>query len=265
MSDISHSEWFGDNTSEPVDPTKSARGPKAVLPKRFYKDATVQPGEGAFVLTLDGRPARTPARRPLALPTQALGEAVAAEWQAQGESIDPGSMPLTRLANSTIDGVADQREAVVDDLVKYAGSDLICYRAGEPDRLVAEQAAAWDPILAAIREETGARFLLSQGITYVEQPAPAIAAVRAWIERDPSAFRLAGLHVMTTLTGSVLIAIACASGRLDARGAWDGAHADELYQESVWGKDDQAMARRAARLVEFMAAARTYDLAGRRT
>jgi chaperone required for assembly of F1-ATPase len=263
MSDTSHQDWFGEDASEPVDPTKAARGPRAALPKRFYKDATVAPGEGAFVLTLDGRPARTPARRPLALPTGELGEAVAAEWQAQGESIDPASMPLTRLANSAIDGVADQRAAVIDDLVKYAGSDLVCYRAGEPDRLVAEQAAAWDPILAAIHEELGARFLLSQGVTFVEQPPAATEAVRAWIERDPSTFRLAGLHVMTTLTGSVLIAIACALRRLEPRAAWQAAHADELYQESVWGQDAQAMARREARLVEFLAAARTYDLAGR--
>ncbi|KAA2234605.1 ATP12 family chaperone protein [Salinarimonas soli] len=262
MSDTSSPGWFGDEP-EPVDPTKSARqGARASLPKRFYETAAVTPEEGGFVLTLDGRPARTPARKPLSFPTRALGEAVAAEWQAQGPSIDPATMPLTRLANSAIDGVADQREAVIDDLVKYAGSDLVCYRAGEPERLVAEQAGAWDPILAALRDGVGAQFVLSQGVTFVEQPESATAAVRAWIEREPSAFRLAGLHVMTTLTGSVLIAIALALGRLDPQAAWDAAHADELYQESVWGKDAQAMARREARYADFLAAARTYELAG---
>lgn len=262
MSDTSFEGWFGEEP-QPVDPTKAAqRAFKTERPKRFYKEASLGEGEGAYALLLDGRPARTPARRPLALPTRALGEAVAAEWAAQGETIDPGTMPLTRIANSAIDGVADQREAVIDDLAKYAGSDLVCYRAGEPSRLVAEQAAAWDPILDLIREETGARFVLSEGVTFVSQPETAVAAVRARIAAEPSTFRIAALHVMTTLTGSVLVALACALGRIGPEEAWRAAHADEIYQESVWGQDDQAMARRTARWADFLAAARTYDLAG---
>lgn len=253
--------WFGDDP-EPVDPKKAAqRGAKAERPKRFYREAAVEERDGAFVLVLDGRPARTPARRSLAMPTRALGEAVAAEWAAQEEIIDPGRMPLTRIANSAIDGVADQREAVIEDMAKYAGSDLLFYRAGEPERLVAEQAAAWDPILAAIREETGARFVLSQGVTFVSQPEASVAAVRARIAEEASPFRLAALHVMTTLTGSVLVALATALRRIEPEAAWRAAHADEVYQESVWGRDDQAMARRDARETDFLAAARAYELA----
>ncbi len=261
MSETSFEGWFGDEP-EPVDPTKAAqRAFRTERPKRFYKAAGLVEEAGGVVLALDGRPARTPARRPLLLPTRALGEAVAAEWDAQGETIDPGTMPFTRLANSAIDGVAERREAVIDDIAKYAGSDLVCYRAGEPERLVAEQAAAWDPVLAMIREETGARFVLSQGVTFVDQPPSALEAVRARVAAETSPFRLAALHVMTTLTGSVLIALACASGRLDPEAAWRAAHADEIYQESVWGEDAQAMARRAARRLDFLAAARTYALA----
>ncbi len=262
MTQTPFENWF-DEEPQPVDPREAAqRAFKTALPKRFYKEAAAAPGEGGFVLLLDGRPARTPARRPLALPTQALGEAVAAEWAGQGEHLDPARMPLTRLANSAIDGVAERSAEVVDDLAKYAGSDLVCYRAGEPERLVAEQAAAWDPVLNAIREETGARFVLSQGVTFVAQPEGAVAAVRAAIEREPSPFRLAALHVMTTLTGSVLIALAVALGRLSSEEGWAAAHADELYQESVWGRDEQAMARREARRADFLAAARVYELAG---
>jgi chaperone required for assembly of F1-ATPase len=263
MSDTPFEGWFGDEP-QPVDPTKAARRDfETPRPKRFYKEASVEARDGAFALLLDGRPARTPARRALALPTESLAEAVAAEWRAQGEILDPGAMPLTRIANSAIDGVADQREAVIDDLARYAGSDLVCYRAGEPSRLVAAQAAAWDPVLEAIRAETGARFVLSEGVTFVAQPEGAVAAVRERIAREDTPFRLAALHVMTTLTGSVLIALACATGRLDPEAAWRAAHADEIYQERVWGEDAQAMARRAARRADFLAAARTYELAGR--
>ncbi len=229
--------------------------------RRFYKEAGISEGAGGFTLTLDGRPGRTPGRAPLALPTRALGEAVAAEWQSQGASIDPTTMPLTRLANSTIDGVVPRDEEVRADLVRYAGSDLVVYRAAEPERLVAEQAAAWDPVHAWARDSLGAHFVLSEGVMFVEQPAEAIAAVRAAIDREPSPFRLAALHVMTTLTGSVLIALMHAAGRLAVEDAWRAAHADELFQESRWGADYEASERRSRREADFQAASRFFDLA----
>ena len=231
-------------------------------PKRFYKVAAIEPGEGGFVLTLDGRPARTPGRRPLALPTWTLGEAIAAEWAAQGESILPATMPLTRLANTALDGVARETEAVRADIARYAGSDLVVYRAAGPERLVAAQAAAWDPVLAWAHAALGARFVLSEGVMFVDQPEPALRAVRERLERERSPFALAALHVMTTLTGSILIALMHAAEALPLDDAWTAAHADELYQESLWGQDSEAADRRAARRAEFEAASRLYRLAG---
>lgn len=263
MSDDPASEWFPEQ-GEGRNPMKAAqKAMKPVLPRRFYREARVEPRDGAFVLTLDGRPARTPGRQALALATTALGEAVAAEWQAQGDEVDPATMPLTRLANSAIDGVAPNMAAVTEDLLKYAGSDLTCYRAGEPERLAAEQGSAWDPILAWARDALGARFVLGEGVMFVGQPEPALAAVQASLVRVTSPFALAALHVMTTLTGSVLIALAHAAGRLSAEEAWAAAHVDERFQESVWGEDEEALKRRALRRADFMAASRLYALAAR--
>lgn len=258
-------DWFPTGDDAARDPVKAVRDAmKPVLPKRFYENARAEERDGAFVLTLDGRAARTPGRRPLAVPTRALGEALAGEWQAQSTEIDPTTMPMTRMVNSAIDGVAENVAAVVDDLVKYADSDLVCYRAGEPARLVADQAAAWDPILNWARDALGARFVLSQGVTYVGQDEAAVAAIHAAVEQSAarSPFALAALHVMTTLTGSVLIALAHAAGRLTAEEAWAAAHVDERFQERVWGEDEQALARRAARQADFLAASRLYALAG---
>jgi chaperone required for assembly of F1-ATPase len=261
MADDLTKNWFPGADAEPRNPMKSAQQAMRPAPaKRFYEQAGVEERDGAFVLTLDGRPARTPARNLVAAPTRGLGDALAEEWQAQETDIDPARMPLTRLVNSAIDGVAPDPRAVVEDLVKYVRSDLTCYRAGEPDRLVKDQAAAWDPILAWVYEDLGARFLLSEGVTFVTQPDAAVAAARARIEEGGSPFRLAALHVMTTLTGSALIALAHASGRLTADEAWAAAHVDEHFQERVWGSDEEAMERRARREADFLVASRVYAL-----
>ena len=257
-------DWFpaADEAGDPIKAARQAMRPAAV--KRFYDEAGVAERDGAFLLTLDGRPARTPGRRLLAVPTRALGEALAEEWQAQGTEIDPAHMPMTRLVNSALDGVAASMAGVAEDIVKYVRSDLTCYRAGEPDRLVAEQAAAWDPILAFVYEELGARFILSEGVTFVAQPEAAVATVRARIGEERSPFRLAALHVMTTLTGSALIAWAHASRRLTTAEAWAAAHVDERFQERVWGEDEEAMNRRVRREAEFNAASRLYSLVDER-
>lgn len=260
MSDTFSRDWFP--AAEEPDPMRAAQaGMKPALPKRFYKKAGVEERDRAFHLVLDGRPARTPARLPLAVPTRGLAEAMAEEWDRQGEEIDPQSMPVTRLVNSTIDGVVSRQREVMDDTAKYAGSDLIFYRAGEPTRLVEVQNAAWNPVLEWARETHAARFSLAEGIMHVAQPEEAVAAIRAAIGRIQSPFALAALHVMTTLTGSVLIALAHASGRLSAEEAWDAAHVDERFQESVWGEDHEAMARRQRRRAEFDAASLVYRLA----
>jgi chaperone required for assembly of F1-ATPase len=259
MADEFAKDWFPDSEGDPMKAARQAMRPP--LPKRFYEKAGVEPFEGGHRLVLDGRPARTPAGKPLAGASEPLAQALAAEWDAQRDVIDPAAMPVTRILNVGIDAIDAARAAVIDDVARFAQSDLVCYRAGEPARLVAEQAAAWDPILAFAARDLRARFVLSEGVMFVEQPAASLAAVRAAVEREPSPIRLAALHVMTTLTGSVLIALAHAAGEIDADGAWAAAHVDEMYQESVWGEDDEASQRRAIRRRDFDAASTVYRLA----
>jgi chaperone required for assembly of F1-ATPase len=260
MSDRFSRDWFP-SEAEP-DPMRAAQaGMKPALPKRFYKVAAIEERDGAFHLTLDGRVAKTPGRRPLAVPSRALAGAMADEWERQGDQVDPTTMPITRLVNSAIDGVSAHGSEVVDDLVRYAGSDLVFYRGSDPARLVEAQNAAWSPILDWAREVHGARFVLGEGVMHVAQPEEAIAAIRSALEAVRSPFGLAALHVMTTLTGSVLIALAHASGVLNADEAWEAAHVDELFQESVWGQDHEAMVRRQRREADFKAASEVFRLA----
>jgi chaperone required for assembly of F1-ATPase len=242
------------------DPVKAARELARALPKRFYKEAVAAPSEGGYGIFLDGRPVNTPARRPLVAPSRPLAEAIAAEWADQGETIDPATMPLTKLMNTALDGVAAQMAEVEADVAKYAASDLICYRTGEPESLAAAQAAVWDPLVAFARDRLGTKFALAEGVMFVEQPQAALGAfgraLREYVGEGASApLRLAALSVMTTLTGSVVIALATALREIDAADAWDAANVDEDWQMRAWGADAEAMARRAARFKEFEAAA----------
>jgi chaperone required for assembly of F1-ATPase len=243
----------------PVDPMESARrGMRPALKRRFYRSAEIVRDADGFAVALDGRPVKTPARRALAAPTEALGEALAAEWEAQIKVIDPAKMPLTRLANTVIDGVAAASPAIMDEIEKYLGSDLLCYRAEAPDALVARQARHWDPILAFARDRLDARFVVTQGVRFVDQPAPALAAARRAIPADP--WRLGAVHVVTTLTGSALIALALDRGALTLDAAWAAAHVDEDWNMEQWGCDAVALERRAVRLAEMQAAVHVLDL-----
>ena len=224
--------------------------------KRFYQTAAVGEVEGGYALLLDGRGARTPAKNKLVAPTRAIAEAMAAEWAGQGPIVDPTSMPLTQLANSAIDGVANTLAETRADIVSYAGADLLCYRAEAPEALVAMQAEAFDPVLAWAEEALGARFILSAGVVHVAQPENTLAAVRVAVDAYQSPFAVAALHGLTSLSGSVLLALAVARGALSAEEAWRAAHVDEDFQIRQWGEDDEAMARGAARWREFEAAAR---------
>jgi chaperone required for assembly of F1-ATPase len=221
--------------------------------RRFYEHAAVEGEGGEFRVVLDGRPVKTPGRRTLAAPTAGLAQAIAAEWEAQRDTIDPANMPLTRLANTIIDGVTDAAAAVTVEVERYLGCDLVCYRAGGPEGLVARQSMAWDPVLAWARATVGARFLLAEGIVFVRQPAEALVAASAAIPRDP--WRLGALNAVTTLTGSALIALALAGGALSVDEAWSAAHVDEDWNMHVWGRDELALERRAFRLAEMRAAA----------
>lgn len=239
-----------------TDPTVRRGVPEPPPPqKRFYEAVSVGGDpDGGFRILLDGRTVRTPARSVLAFPSAALAEAAGAEWRAQAEVIRPETMPLTRLANSCIDGVAPNRAAVADDIVKYAGTDLVCYRAEGPEGLVARQRAAWDPLVAWAERRLGARFVLSEGVMPVAQSAALLSSVRALLPvAEP--LRLGALHALTTLTGSAVIALAVAEGRLSVEDAWSAAHVDEDWNIALWGEDAEAKARRDRRRLEAAAAA----------
>lgn len=232
---------------------------RAPLPKRFYKTASVAERKDGFAIELDGKGIKTPAKKDLVLPTRALADAIAAEWAAQKDRIDPDTMPLTRIANTAIDAVAGHMHEVAADVVAFAGNDLLCYRATAPEALAARQKARWDPVLDWARDVLGATLERTVGVTHVAQPPAALAGIESAVrELDP--FRLAALHVMTTLTGSALLALAHARGLLDLAEAWSLAHIDEDWQIEQWGRDEEAAARRAKRFAEFEAASRLLNL-----
>ncbi|MBB1247498.1 ATP12 family chaperone protein [Rhizobium sp. G21] len=238
------------------DPTRRAQiQMKRPLPKRFYKDVSVQQTEGGHQILLDGRPVKTPMKSALVLPTAAAAGIVAAEWRAQGEEINPAKMPATRLANTAIDGIAREIDAVAEDIVSFAGTDLVCYRAEHPERLANLQAAHWDPVLFWAADDLGARFILAAGVMHQQQPAEALDAYRRALADHRHPLALAALHTITTLTGSALLALAFAKGRLDAEAAWTAAHVDEDFNIAQWGADAEAEARRKARWVEMKTAA----------
>jgi chaperone required for assembly of F1-ATPase len=251
---------------KPIDPTAMARRDlKKAFPKRFYKSAKADARDGGFAVLLDGKPVKTPAKNALALPTKAAAEAVAIEWQAQEEYIDPGMMPLTRLVHSALDGVAREQKACIDEIAKYAGTDLVCYRAREPDALVKAQEEAWDPYLTFAREKLGASFICTEGIIFKPQPEEACRAVHKAVQaiaapRASGIFALAALNVMTSITGSALIALGVAQQAFSVEAAWNAAHADEDFQMQIWGHDEQALQRRARRWIEMEAAAGLFRL-----
>ena len=222
-------------------------------PRRFYKTAAAGPHAAGFAVLLDGKAALTPARKPLAVADRRVAEALAAEWEAQGERLDPAAMPLTRIVNAAIDRVAGETDAVRAEIVKYAGTDLICYRAEGPASLVAAQAAAWDPLIAWAQEALGVRLTLAEGIVHVAQDESALVAVDAALQ-PLDALSLAALSTITALTGSAVIALAVLKGRLKVDEAWAAAHVDEDWQLAHWGTDEAALARRAARRREIDAA-----------
>jgi chaperone required for assembly of F1-ATPase len=237
-----------------LDPEEAVRRTTRVPQrKRFYQQADVTATPEGFAIALDGKQVRTPSGRPLVAPTRHIADGIAAEWNAQVETINPLTMPLTRFANTVGEAVVDRVEAVAEDVAKYLGTDLLFYRAGHPEALVAREAAAWDPVVFWAAEALGAHFILAEGIVHVRQPESAIAAARAALPADP--WSIAALHVVTTLTGSALLALALQHGVLDADQVWAAAHVDEDWNSEKWGVDAEVAARRAVRLVDFKAAA----------
>lgn len=228
--------------------------------RRFWTRVEVTQTSDGFGVALDDRPVRSPAKLPLVLPTHALAEAIAAEWQAQEGTIDPLSMPLTRAANSALDKVAPQYEGVIDMLAEYGGTDLLCYRAAEPDELTQLQMQAWDPLLAWLATEHGITLNKTAGVVPVEQSPKALTALRALVAGQ-SVFELTGFHDLVTLSGSLVIALAVRDGHIPPSAGWEASRCDELYQISKWGADDEAEARAAERAASFLVADQFLRLA----
>lgn len=243
-------------TAAEQDPVRRAQSAmKRPLPKRFYSEASVGAEGDGFAVLLDGRMVRTPGATPVLLPSQAAAELVAGEYAAQSENIDPATMPVTRLVNTALDGVAHHAQPVLEDVLRYASSDLLCYRAPSPESLIALQAQMWDPILDWAQQTMGAHFVLAEGVVHVEQPRAAIAAVSAHLRLRTEPLRLAALHVMTALTGSLILALAVEAKAIGVEDAWKAAHLDEDWNIAQWGEDAEAAARRSARECDMLGAA----------
>jgi chaperone required for assembly of F1-ATPase len=229
--------------------------------RRFWTMASAVPVEGGFTVHLDGRPVRTPLKAPLVLPTLALAEAVAAEWDAQDGKVNPETMPFTRTANSAIDKVAPQFDAVAAMLAEYGGSDLLCYRAEGPPELVARQAEAWDPILIWAYETFGADLVVTTGVIHVAQAPESLVTLHRKVgEMTP--FQLSAFHDLVALSGSLVLALAVTERRLTAEDAWNLSRIDEDWQISLWGEDEEAAEVTARKRAAFLQADRFFGLCG---
>ena len=229
--------------------------------KRFYAEAGFAAAAGAFAIELDGKPIRTPAKAALAVPNRTLAGAIADEWRAQGERIDPATMPLTRLASIAIDLVAPRRDEIVAAIVKYAETDLVCYRAAAPPALVRRQHAVWQPLVDWLAARHGARLDVTEGVVPRDQPGAALGAIRQAIEAH-DIWVLAALNLATAACGSVVVALALAEGRLDAAQAFAAAQLDESFEIEHWGEDAEQTQRRALLGDDIAAAKRFLALLG---
>ena len=227
--------------------------------KRFYKDVTVVAAANGMTIELDGRPVRTPKKAVFAVPAVALAEAIAGEWRRQGEDIEPESMPLSRLANTAIDLVAGQRGAVVDNLARYGGTDLLCYRAGEPEDLVQRQEQLWSPWLDWADTEYGARLVTTDGIGHIAQDEAALASLHRAVDSH-DIMELAAMNDLVTIAGSLVLALAVSAGALDVAMAWAAVRLDNDYQAERWGLDAEAEAHAARLRGEIEFAARFMEL-----
>lgn len=227
-------------------------------PKRFYKETAVVPVEGGFAVTLDGRPTKTPGMKPVVVPVAPLATAMAAEWVAQGEFIETESMPLVRLVNAAVENGQERVIALREEIVKYAGNDLLLYRADTPQELVAEQERLWDAALVKVARHFAASFQPTIGIVHQPQPETTLAKLADAL-RDEGLFVLTALVSITSITGSGLLAIAFWHQLLTPHEVWDAAHVDEDYNARIWGADGEATLRRQKRKREFDAAVQMLE------
>jgi chaperone required for assembly of F1-ATPase len=227
--------------------------------KRVYKEVGTRLVAAGWGVTLDGRPLRTAGRRELVLPSAALAEAIAAEWDAQQGEIRPPTMPLFRLAATALDRTAVQRDLVIRDAANYAGTDLVCYRANQPPALAARQEAVWQPLVDWARMRYDAALAVTTGIVPTRQSDAALHAFAAVVAAQDD-FRLTALHGLTAACGSLVIALALMAGRLAADEAFAASQLDETFQIEAWGEDAEAAQRRAALAADIVAAARFLEL-----
>ncbi len=227
--------------------------------KRFWKAAQVVPLGDGFTVELDTRPVKTPAKAALKLPTKAMAEAIAAEWDAQAAFIDPRSMPVTRAANAAIDKIGTQRTEVVTLLAEYGDSDLLCYRAAGPDSLIKQQADGWDALLDWAADTYDARLWVGEGVMHVTQDPDVLARLAKQVASFDD-FALAGVHDLISLSGSLILALAVTRERLSAEEAWTLSRIDEDWQIAQWGDDEEAAEAAKVKRQAFLDAARFYGL-----
>lgn len=232
--------------------------------KRFYKDVRVVLADPEFAVELDGRPVRTPKKAPLTLPTRALAEAVAAEWEAQGERIHPAEMPQTRLATTAIDRVRRERPHVVATVAGYGASDLVCYHVEGNAALLERQLGHWQPLRDWLEARYGVRLASGSGVVPIAQRPEPLARLHRLVDAYDD-LRLTALHDFTTISGSLVIALALAEAEIDVEAAWQAGFVDELYQAELWGEDAEAADRRARLKAELAEARRFLDLLGAKT
>ncbi|MEQ6248975.1 ATP12 family protein [Sulfitobacter sp. HNIBRBA3233] len=230
--------------------------------KRFWKAADVVEHPAGYSVALDGRPVKTPAKRPLAVPTRAMAEAIALEWDAQEKEIKPHTMPVTKTANAAIDKVAVQKQEVVEMLAAYGDSDLLCYRADRPEELVARQAEIWDPMLDWAHQALGARLEPRVGVMHQPQDPAALEVLHSHTARLDS-FELAAFHDLVSLSGSLVLGFAAAQQVRPADEIWRISRLDEIWQEEQWGEDEEATALAALKHEAFLHATRMFALAQR--
>lgn len=227
--------------------------------KRFYKLVSVMEAEGGFGIALDGKPVRTPSKLPLVVPTRALADAMAAEWAAQADEVKPATMPLTQLASTSIDGVRGRLAAVAEAAAEYGGSELVCYRAEEPDVLVERQSRLWNPLLDWAARRYDAHLLVTAGIIHKQQPEGALTALRAAIDALDE-WQLTALQNVIGITGSLLVSLAVIDRHLSAEQAFDLAQLDENFQIEKWGEDWEAADRRGHQRADLASTVRFLDL-----
>ncbi len=229
--------------------------------KRFWTETRVQEVDGGFTVRLDGRAVKTPAKTPLIVPTVAMAERIAAEWQAQQGTVDPRTMPWTRSANAALDKVGTRFAEVASLLAAYGDTDLLCYRAGGPPELALRQARAWEPLLAWSATALDAPLTATAGVMHVAQPPDSLARLTARIGRM-TAFQLTGFHDLVVISGSLVLALAVTDQKLSVEEAWRLSRLDEHWQAGVWGRDEEAEALEAARHEGFLHAERFYRFSG---